>query len=337
MSSIPSQRSATIFWAVDPLHEQPQAQLRSFEAITKLFGKKPLTVHPVAVLSLGRYNPEKLEFQQKWADVLEFADGKLHKLLSPIKHPGLQPAAVIKQEGISVSKSAQAFLKHALENGAQMIAVSSHARKGMARLMLGSFAENLVLQSPIPVLVVNPGSKANSATRLKKVLFPTDFSESSYEAFARTVMLARALELPIRLFHRMHYLYPEVGPAFFYPAVSNESLKAVRQSIKEQSVPWIEYGKKFGVKVTFELSETTGNVAEEILAVAKKMGPDTVIAMASQSNKAIAVLLGSMTRQVLRTATCPVLVVHPNEETVIKRFVDEARLHGYDEARPLLF
>ncbi len=338
MTSILDNRPAKILWAVDAFHEKPQTQLRCFEAITKLFGKVPLSVQLVAMLKLGRYNPEKLEFQEKWHDLAESAQKRLHVLTKQIKHPALLPPRLIKLEGSSTAASAKEFLKFSLEEGAQLLVVSSHGRKGLDRYLLGSFAESLVLQSPIPVLVVNPNSKAKSVPRLKNILFPTDFSEGSYKAFARTVLLARALSLPVRLFHKVEYFYPEVAPAFFYPAVSGESVKEFRDSVKAEAEPWIRYGTKYGVKVSFELNNSSGRTLDEILAMAKKLGPATMIAVASQSNKAEALLLGSLTRQLLRTATCPVFVVHPNEESIVKRFVDEAKLFGYNySARPFFF
>ena len=60
--------------------------------------------------------------------------------------------------------------------------------------------------------------------------------------------------------------------------------------------------------------------------------------MASQSGRGKALLLGSLTRQVLRNSLSPVLVVHPDHESAVKQFVDEAKLVGYAyTAKPLFF
>lgn len=335
--SRPAQR-AKIFWAIDPFHEKPREQLRAFEAITKLFGKRSFEVQPVSMLRLGRYNPDSSQLVAGWHGLALTAEKKIEKLLSNIKHPSLQRPRLIRQEGSSVTSAAAGLLKFALQDEAQMIVVTSHGRKGMERLVLGSFAENLVLHSPLPVLVVNPKSKAKSAQQLKRILFPTDFSDSSYEAFTKTVLLARSVRISVLLFHKVQYIYPDVAPAFFYPAVSAESLKAVRDSLREQADEWIEFGRKKGVRVKLHLDTKEGHPLDEIIRAAKRLGPSTFIAMASQTGKLGAILLGSLTRQVLRNAPCPVMVIHPNEEFVVKRFVDEARLYGYYyTASPLFF
>ncbi len=331
-------RPAKVMWAVDPFHDQPRIQLRSFEALAKLFGKAPMQVQPVAVLKLGKYDPARVQDEPKWRGLAEEAAKRINGLTSVIKHPGLLPTHFEKMIGGSTFGAAMSLLRYAIDEGAQMLVVSSHGRKGAERMLLGSFAESLVLKSPIPVLVVNPASRVKSVPRIKNILFPTDFSDSSYEAFSRTVLIARALRLPIRLFHKVEYLYPEVGPAFFYPAVSSASVKELRTSVIGLAQPWLNYAKQFGVKATFQLDHGGGRPLDEILGAAKKLGPATLIAIASQSNRAEALLMGSVTRQLLRESTAPVLVVHPNDESVVKRFVDEARLYGYDPAvRPMFF
>ena len=336
MSSNQNGRTAKILWAVDPFHEEPEAQLRAFEALTKLFGKAPFTVQPVAMLNLGRYNPVLGYLQFDWKSLADSANEQLTALLSRLEHPGLLRTRLIKQEHATVAGAARDLLALALEEGAEMILVSSHARKGLERALLGSFAECLVLQSPIPVLVVNPTSQAKSVRKIETILFPTDLSDTSYEAFCRTVKLAGSLGLPIRLFHNLQYLSSQVGPSFFYPAVSAESIENLRASIREQAVPWIAFGKKHDVLVSFEMSGGDDRTLDAVLAAAKETGPSTVIAMASQSGRGKALLLGSLTRQVLRSSLSPVLVVHPDHESAVKQFVDEAKLVGYAyTAKPL--
>lgn len=51
---------------------------------------------------------------------------------------------------------AETILKVARDMEAQMIAMSTHGRTGMQRLLLGSIAEQVVHDSPIPVLLIRP-------------------------------------------------------------------------------------------------------------------------------------------------------------------------------------
>jgi len=49
---------------------------------------------------------------------------------------------------------ADAIVAAATENGADLIVMSSHGRRGLGRLLLGSQASQVLTQSPLPVLIV---------------------------------------------------------------------------------------------------------------------------------------------------------------------------------------
>ena len=51
------------------------------------------------------------------------------------------------------ASAAQEIVRTAMQEAAELIIVGSHGRTGIARLMLGSVAANVVASSPIPVLV----------------------------------------------------------------------------------------------------------------------------------------------------------------------------------------
>ena len=52
----------------------------------------------------------------------------------------------------------RAILDAALENGAGLIAMSTHSRRGIARSVLGSVADEVVRSSHLPVLLIHPQS-----------------------------------------------------------------------------------------------------------------------------------------------------------------------------------
>lgn len=56
--------------------------------------------------------------------------------------------------------TAEAIISFASKIGAQLIAVGTHSRTGISHALLGSVAERVVRQSPLPVLVVGPHVQA---------------------------------------------------------------------------------------------------------------------------------------------------------------------------------
>lgn len=66
----------------------------------------------------------------------------------------------------SLGPVADAILKQAKKLRADLIVIGTHGRRGGARLIMGSDAENVVRQSTVPVLLIR--SKTRAASRGKK-------------------------------------------------------------------------------------------------------------------------------------------------------------------------
>jgi len=56
--------------------------------------------------------------------------------------------------------AAEGIVRTAVEEDADLIVVGSHGRSGFERVMLGSVAQKVVAQSPLPVLVARQGASA---------------------------------------------------------------------------------------------------------------------------------------------------------------------------------
>lgn len=325
-----------IVWAVDPFHERPADQLRSLRtALALCRPEKGCRVEPVAVLRLGDSKLPGAALAELRQNRLLAAEKALQKLVARLKLASLAPPRLLQQEGFSLSDCARQLLHHAVTSGADAIAVSSHGRKGAARAILGSFAESLVIQSPLPVLVVRPETAATSGVRT--VLFPTDFSAPSRVAFDRTVEIAASIGAQLLLFHKVQFLHPEFHHPFVVPPVSRESIQAALGEIRATANAWIGFAARQGVRAKLHLDTRRGRPVDEIAKAAKKLGTKGLIALASQSGELAAVVLGSLTRQLLRAAPCPLLVLHPKQESLVERFLDEARQLGYSyTAKPVM-
>jgi len=54
------------------------------------------------------------------------------------------------------------ILRLAEENGAGLVCIGTHGRKGLARLFVGSVAEGVLRRATVPVLVVRPASESHA-------------------------------------------------------------------------------------------------------------------------------------------------------------------------------
>lgn len=82
--------------------------------------------------------------QKKWAD------GVLGKVKAAADKLGVEAETVHVPDALP----AEAILETAKSRGCSLIAMSSHGRRGLGRLLLGSQTSEVLAHSPVPVLVV---------------------------------------------------------------------------------------------------------------------------------------------------------------------------------------
>ncbi|HRC63362.1 MAG: universal stress protein [Dehalococcoidia bacterium] len=72
------------------------------------------------------------------------------------------PGQTIESRVVSGSKPAPAILEAAKEFDAELIVMGTRGRRGISRILMGSTAEAIVRESPIPVVVIGDAVKAAS-------------------------------------------------------------------------------------------------------------------------------------------------------------------------------
>jgi len=197
-------------------------------------------------------------------------------------------------------------------NEIDLIVISSHGRRGIARLALGSVTDLLIRQTTIPVLVVKPNASYLTPEAIKEfrnIVVPLDGSGLAEQILTRVVPLAKAEEADITL---LQVLTPEethqVGEAPVAPwwekkvASARAYLTHRAAEIRRQGV---------AVKIEVIIGE---NVAEAITDYARRERAD-LIAIATHGRRGLArVLRGSVADGVTKTAMSSILVFHPDLE-----------------------
>jgi universal stress protein A len=83
-------------------------------------------------------------------------------------------AATLRARGISVTSSvrcgrpADEIVAAARENNADLIAMATHGRTGLGRLLFGSVAEAVLRKAPVPVFMIRQPSEAATTTAAQK-------------------------------------------------------------------------------------------------------------------------------------------------------------------------
>jgi len=178
--------------------------------------------------------------------------------------------------------------------------VGTHGRTGLARVFLGSVAEQVVRHAPCSVLAARPRLEEGP---FEKILCPIDFSESAHDAVALAADVGGE-KAEIALFHAVELPLFGEDPTI---ADSVAELDRVTTTVIEQ---WAEK-----LRTTYRGTVTAqtrhGSAGAQILHVLEAGRYDLAVMGTHGRTGLRRALLGSVAEKTVRHANCPVLVARP--------------------------
>ncbi|MGZ3708777.1 MAG: universal stress protein [Bdellovibrionota bacterium] len=299
----------TLVWAVDPFAEDKELQRPAAWAIRGIAKAQGVTVIPVYILRGIPVDSPVPPSPELLAEVQFAGQESLEEVLRRVEIPGLQALEVLPQPRLTLSLGVSTLLEFAKSRQAEIIALSTHVRKRMARFMMGSFTETLLQISDVPLLVVRPNQR--KAFDFRRIVFPSDFSEESREAFREVLPLAREIGSRITIFHQSLYMQaPAMRRGVLSNAVYREALSDELREIKKEVHQWVEEARAAGVHAVGHVELGRGKSAADAILEFIEERP-CLVALASRSGPVETALLGSTSRKLVRTSPYPVWVVHP--------------------------
>jgi nucleotide-binding universal stress UspA family protein len=231
-------------------------------------------------------------------------------ILKVIEHPedGGTPAyhtsAVksLRAEGVKASlltregKAAEEILACAAERAADLIAMSTHGRTGMSRLLIGSVAEAVLRRAQVPVLLSRPGMRVRP---WKQIAVALDGSERAEAILPEAARLAKA--------HKAALDVVKVA----LPIVSGASLGEVPMIFpSEDPMPYLRSvcGRLAAQGVEARPVSLEGRAASEVIRHAAATEAGLICMTTHGRTGLVRVLLGSIAEEIVRHAPCPVLV-----------------------------
>lgn len=200
---------------------------------------------------------------------------------------------------------AEEIQQAALELGADLLALTTHGRSGLRRVLMGSVAEELVRRGTLPVLLARPGCP-RPGFELRDILVPLDGTARSARILDLVKPLAAGRGSLVRLVHVVVPITISVPLAGVSTTAPSE-VRDPRPELRELARPL----KDAGIKVRVHVS--SGYAAAEILRVAREAGSD-LIAMATSGRRGLARLfLGSVAEELLRDTDRPILLLNVPE------------------------
>jgi nucleotide-binding universal stress UspA family protein len=298
-------RNSNTLWAIDPFADK-RTQLKVAGHLKSFLMGSQSPIEPTSVL-----NPGELRLPPSDEDVktrFQLAAKKaLDKITQGLKLPNLMKPSMVYCDKYSQRKSVEMFLDFAKERKAELIALGTHSRTGVERWLFGSFAETLVLLSPIPLLIVNP--KVHLPKKIKTVFFPTDLSDYSKKGLEKLTPTLQRLKAKVILYHKMDYVLPETYSMIYRSDLYEKYLKDDENRRLKSLEEWAKKLKSQGVTAQIVIYDKPSFIPKSIVKSAKQH-KSHLIALVSHTGPASAALLGSITRQVVRTADCPIWSWH---------------------------
>lgn len=211
---------------------------------------------------------------------------------------------------------ADAIIGYARRHRVDLIVMRSHARRGLARVWLGSVADKLIRDSGIPVLVVRPPSMATgleNGIQFKRILVPLDGSALAEQSLASAVALARIDGATVTLIRVVPPSRREPGviESDIGPARADAVIAAARYL---DSLLTTESDRPLSINRRVVVSD---DIPDTIMQLADT-GEIDLIAIATRGRNALArVASGSVADRIMRESITSVLVLHPAVPAVL--------------------
>jgi nucleotide-binding universal stress UspA family protein len=260
------------------------------------FGAKLFIQHVIEpVVVLPRVHVSEPLLEQVYAEQTAGAEEKIHELTAKHSRNGLQYEGVLERGPV-----ADSILQFAEDMKIDLIAMGTHGRRGLDRIVVGSVAERVLRTARCPVLAVHNPTPTTPATQgepiqIRRILFCTDYSDNSPRALEYAFSLACQYKAEISL---LHVLERSGG---------DKSLETEKQHELDRlrSLAPDDVQKC----VTVAPAVRAGQPYREILEQAVEDQTDLIILGVRGRNALDLALFGSTTYRVIQLGSYPVLVV----------------------------
>jgi nucleotide-binding universal stress UspA family protein len=296
----------TILWAIDPFEPIGREQKVAAKMLSSMTSRNQTKIIPVSVQSLPLDLPSKAISQWRKQFMKVFQEA-ISLRLKELHIKGTQPPVILPSDVPLISNRVEELVSYSKRIKADLIVITSGKKMGLKKLFDDSFSEALFYQSKIPVLVF--GGNVRSLKPLNHILFPTDLSPQSRPLFDDMIHFASHMKAKLTLFHAIKSERNIQLPFFSFGRrdIVQES-KSNLFKIQSIGQRWMSESKSVGVHANLIVIPTGNEVASEIIKIVKRENI-SMIAMQDKSDRMSAAIIESNTRQVVRKALCPVLVL----------------------------
>ncbi len=278
-----------------------------------------LPVRATAVVSPDQLNWPN-DFQKTWkSEFQSLGDKALRHQLKQLFPKAPIPVHALMQPWHSVRESTKSLVNYAAAKKASAVVVFTHYKKKASFSFPGSFVSTLVSASRTPILAIN--ARAEAVTKVKTILFATDFSKEDARSFVQAQRWAKDMGAQLILFHAITLPAQTdlAASAGLVGGWANLEEYRIEQEtwVTKMAEKWIQKAAKAGVETQFVLSNTSYSASLAVLKIVEKKKVDMII-VTVKTGPTAAFFLGSVTRDILAKSERPVLVLPSRRQMSVK-------------------
>lgn len=216
----------------------------------------------------------------------------------------VEPVIIEGEPALEIARAAR-------EYEIDLVTVVTHGRKGIARALWGSTAEEIIAESPCPVLTLRPPQRdfvehrvGQTDIRLNRLLLATTFRPNDRAAEQVALQFAERTGAELHVIYVISDYMEQMSDLF--PDAGGAALSRSRQYVNDRMVGFAGDRDR---RVVTHIEE--GRPYEQIVRVATEKDVDLIVIGTSVHASVFGgtPVLGSEIERVVRNAPCPVLSV----------------------------
>lgn len=229
------------------------------------------------------------------------------------------PHVEISTELVESGEPADAIIASAEARDVDLIVTGSHGRTGVQRVLLGSVVEGLLHRSGRPVLTIPrhlDSVHAGHAVGFSHVLCAVDFSAASIDALAFALSIAEESESQLSVLHVI-----EKAPELVDPSLAlTVGVEQIRAAAEAQKLAQLHALVPADARdyCSIDTAVLEGGASRQILHRAAEGHVDLIVLGVHGRSTLDVVLFGSNSKDVIRLARCPVLIVPAHRRAALK-------------------
>ena len=191
---------------------------------------------------------------------------------------------------------AKVILQTAEGKPIDLLVIGTRGHKGLARLVLGSTAEELIHRARYPILTIGPAvPPPQGPLCFQKIVYATDFSPEAAKAGAFALSFAQDCGAHLYLCH----VAPGADSQVNEQVLNDRFVNALKNLVPDVASEWCEP----------ECVVEHGAASDAILLLAQRVHADLIVLGTRKASHWFNTLKDGVACQVISASTCPVLTV----------------------------